>query len=179
MREVYFHEDDYCQLELVAAADADFCLRQMRQIEAFSNEHRDGEGWNDVLVRSAAPTPLSSLGISRGEFVESIPASLPAFDRVLTGYGSQSIVCKRTLAFGPHTGLVAFADVGEDDCVFAVWFTLDLTTPDDVDVALQLTKSLSRWPAALADWGWNTLLPLTESDVLTRYFRKRIEVFGS
>ena len=178
MREIYFHEDDYCQIELVAEANWQFCAEQMGEIASFSERHQAGAGWTDIYVRSANPITLASLAISRAALAGSIPPSMPQFDRVLTGYSSYRVECQRTLAFGPHPALVLFAEFGDDDIVSAVWFAFELSSAEDADLALRLSRSLSRWPVAIADWGWSALLRVTDADALARYFDKRVEVFG-
>ena len=42
MRKIYFHEDDYCQLEVLPLAARQFCLQEMGEIDAFAEEHREG-----------------------------------------------------------------------------------------------------------------------------------------
>jgi hypothetical protein len=85
MREVCYHEDDYCQLELVVESNGRRCAEQMGKIDEFAAAHKADVGWTDIFVRSANPTPLSSQNISRTEFVQAITPSMPRFDRVFTG----------------------------------------------------------------------------------------------
>jgi hypothetical protein len=178
LRELYFHEDDYCQLELVAEANGRWCAEQMGRIDEFAAAHKAEVGWTDILVRSESPTPLSSLAISRSQFIDSMPSSMRPFDRIFTGYGTTLSECRQTIAFGPHHSLVAHAELDAEDIVSAVWFTFDLKSPGDVAIATDLTHALSRWPALIADWGWSQLIRLTDVDALTQYFSARVEVFS-
>lgn len=178
MREVYYHEDDYCQIELAAEANGRWCAEQMGKIDEFSAAHKAEVGWTDIYVRSANPTPLTSLNISRSTFTASMPSSMPRFDRVFTGYSSYRSECKSTIAFGPNDSLVAYAQFDDNDVISSVWFTLDLRSTDDVVIANDLASGLSRWPVLMADWGWSQLIRLTDTDRLTQYYRERVKVFG-
>jgi hypothetical protein len=73
MREAYFHEDDYCQIEVLPLDDLYFCLRQAGEIAEFSNEHRAGSSWDAMYIRGANPTPLASLNISLSQVREALP----------------------------------------------------------------------------------------------------------
>ncbi len=178
MREVYFHEDDYCQLELVAEANGRWCAEQMGKIDEFAAAHKADVGWTDIYVRSQNPRALSSVNICRSKFTEYMPSRMPHFDRVFTGYSSYRTECKNTIAFGPSDSLVAYAEFDDNDVISSVWFSLDLQSTDDVMIANELASALSRWPVLLADWGWSQLIRLADADSLTQYFRGRVKVFG-
>jgi hypothetical protein len=178
MRKVYYHEDDYCQLELVAEANRQWCAEQMGQIDEFAAAHKADVGWTDVYARPDNPTPLATLNLSRTAFTEAMPASMLPFDRVFTGYSTYRSECKGTIAFGPHDSLVAYVELADDDVVSCVWFTFDLKLPADVTIATELARSLSRWPVMIADWGWSKLLRLTDAAALRDYYDERLKVFG-
>lgn len=178
MREIYFHEDDYCQLELVAEQNWDWCIQEMNRLSEFSNAHQAEVGWTDIYVRQDPEITVESLGINRREWEAALPPAMKSFDRVLTGYGSTVETCSAVLAHGVHAGLVTFAALGARDVVTAVWFTFDLQTDDDVTTACALMPSLSRWPVFLADWGWCRQFDLNDAAGLQQYLRKRLEVFG-
>jgi hypothetical protein len=178
MREVYFHEDDYCQLELLPEANWDFCAKQMHEIEKFSEAHRAEVGWTEMFMRSENPKQLTELEIERSALVSSVREILPPFDRVLTGYGSYSEECQHTIALGPHSSLVLFAEIGARDIVKAVWFTLDLKSNEDVAIAVRSCVALSRWQVILADWGWCRAYRVSDTESLRGYFDRRAEVFG-
>lgn len=54
----YFHEDDYCQVEILPVENLSFYKRQAREIEDFADEHREGVGFTDMYVREKKPIPL-------------------------------------------------------------------------------------------------------------------------
>lgn len=178
MRDAYFHEDDYCQIELVLEANWEFCAKQMGAIDSFSEQHLDGAGWTDIFVRGGHPAPLGSLGISRGDLVTSIPTSFPQFDQVFTGYSSYREICPRTVAFGADTSIALFAQYDEADLITAAWCAFDVSTEHDVNASMVLIDSLSQWPLLLADWGWSVLLRIRDRESCNQYFNNRLQVFG-
>jgi len=178
MREVYYHEDDYCQLELIVETNGLWCAEQMGLIDDFAAAHKAEVGWTDMYMRADNPTSLSTLSISRTQFASTMPSSMPPFDRVFTGYSTYRSECKRTIAFGPHESLVAYAEFDDNDVVSSVWFAFDLRSVDDVVVATELTAVLSNWPVLIADWGWSKLIRPNEAEALTQYYNERVKVFG-
>lgn len=44
MREIFFQEDDYGQIEPLPLQNPPFCLEQAGVVAEFSREHRDGVG---------------------------------------------------------------------------------------------------------------------------------------
>ena len=55
MREAYYHEDDYCMIELLPLDNLQHCLTQMGEQQAFADAHRSGAGWTDMFVPEAPP----------------------------------------------------------------------------------------------------------------------------
>jgi hypothetical protein len=68
--EVYFHEDDYCQQEILPLAALDFCRNQITEIDAFATNHQapGGIGWTEMYMREDSPEKLSDLGITFESF---------------------------------------------------------------------------------------------------------------
>ncbi|GAB4215228.1 MAG: hypothetical protein OHK0012_14920 [Synechococcales cyanobacterium] len=178
MHSAYFHEDDYCQIELAPVGNWEFCAKHMGEINSFSTIHRDGGGWTDMVVRDTNPAPLKSLGISRGELIRSMPTRLQQVDQVFTGYSSYQQLCPQTMAFGANMAVMLFAQYDETEVITAAWCSLDISTEHDVNAAMELMDSLLPWPLLLADWGWSVLLRIRDRDLCHQYFTKRLQVFG-
>ncbi len=177
MRETEFHEDDYCQLELLPEANWDFCAREMSEIDRFAAEHRDAAGWTDIYVRKDNPHPVSELQIDRESLASAIQPGMPPFDRVLTGYNFDC-EARNTLAFGPNYHVTLFAEHDDAGIVSAIWLDLAPRTSTDASTALNAFRAFSQWPLVLADWGWSVLLRISDSDALARYLAKRVDVFS-
>ena len=86
-RELFMHEDDWGQIEVLPASCADWCAQELARIGAFAAQHEapDGSGWTDMYVRKPGPATLESLAIPFGEAVDAIGRHLPAFDMVVSG----------------------------------------------------------------------------------------------
>ena len=79
MTEIYFHEDDYCQIEVLPVSNWEHCATQIGEIESFSEAHPapGGTGWTDMYVREENPFSLRDLGISRTTLASALREALP------------------------------------------------------------------------------------------------------
>jgi hypothetical protein len=59
----WLHEDDWRQIEFVAAANRDYIGQQLEALAAFKRQHWQGAGWDSVYVRAEHPTPLVATGL--------------------------------------------------------------------------------------------------------------------
>src|SRR5687768_6450824 len=110
-RDIYFHEDDHCQQQILPFDAKAFAAEELKRIAEFAEAHRapGGVGWTDMYMRSNPPLELRALGISRRQFSEAISRSLEPFDDVYTGYSSHCERCKRTAAWGRSPTCAVFA----------------------------------------------------------------------
>ncbi|HJT16523.1 MAG TPA: hypothetical protein VJ853_04015, partial [Thermoanaerobaculia bacterium] len=67
MRIRFFDEDDYCQQEFVPLAARDYCIAQMKEIDAFSDAHRDGSDSSEMYIRRDPPHTLQQLSLHASE----------------------------------------------------------------------------------------------------------------
>src|SRR5512144_460743 len=95
-RTVYFHEDDYCQIEVLPAQSWEYCAIQLGQIAEFSEQHRtpNGMGWTGIHVRGKAPATLAALSLDVDSVSRALSQYLVPFDRVETGYSSHREECR-------------------------------------------------------------------------------------
>ena len=111
MRSAYFHEDDYCQIELLPIDNLGFCLKQAGEISEFSEEHWKGMGWDSMYVRKVNPRKLSSLKLQLNDVRSVISKTMPEYDEVYTGYSSYREKCTNTYAFGGDKTATLFLEV--------------------------------------------------------------------
>ena len=129
MRKIYFHEDDYCQLEVLPLSAEQFCRREMGEIET-------------LLQLNLRPEQLTAAL----DF-------LPAYDLVETGYSSYREECQSTQARGLNEELAVFWSVDEAGLVEAIWLAF-WVEPQEANAARQLLTALGHLaPLLLADWG--------------------------
>ncbi len=169
MRQAYFHEDDYCQIEVLPLENLKFCLEQAGKIREFSEKHRNGLGWDDVYLREDNPRKIIELNITIEDVRNSLEGKLPEYDEVYTDYSSERTLCNRTHAFGKDQGEVIFMETDEDGKLISLWCS-DPTT--DLYFLPHCEKFL------LADWGWEFICPLADKVRMKEYLTEREKVFS-
>jgi hypothetical protein len=172
LRSVFFHEDDYCQVEILPANAHGYCLREMGQIDQFADAHRDGPGFTDVYMRGEPPAPLSSLGATLADLRSTIGAVLAPFDQVFTGYSSHREPCGSVHAWDIDDSAAVFAKIGEADVVQSVWFSLHGVPTEEIG---EWCRALACLPHAfemiLTDWNSRDVLLLKVDQRLALYLR--------
>lgn len=65
-RGIFFHEDNYCQQQLLPGEIAEYVELELKRINDFSEEHRapSGSEWTDVYVRKETPLGLPAREIT-------------------------------------------------------------------------------------------------------------------
>ena len=154
-RELFVHEDDWGQIEVLPASCAEWCAAEMARVAAFADQHAapGGIGWTDVYVRSQAPGGLADLGIPFELALAGIGKRLPPFDVVTSGTFSAPEPVPHVRAFGsaPNVGavLVPSRDAGTLQMVTLV---LDGGAADCAAVIAALAVLSSPRPLLIADW---------------------------
>ncbi len=172
MREGYFHEDDYCQVEVLPASARTYCLVEMGRIDEFAKAHWDGTGFTDMYIRRQAPVSLVSLGTTLAEWESAIGPLVPRFTQVLTGYSSYRESCPSVVGWGLSDGQAVFASVGEAKAVGPVWLSLNGVTAERVGLWARLLRSLPRAPELLiADWSASQVVVLADVPALEAYLQ--------
>ncbi len=172
-RSIYFHEDDYCQIELLPRSAQQHCVTEMGIIDDFAAKHSDGGmGYTDIYLRPDAPHALSELRLAVSGFASAIQKHLPPYDSVFTGYSSHRERCKRTLAWG-DASFVIFADQ-DAEIVQHAWLSFGSHGLFD---AGRITRALRSLPSSdsiiIADWSWSLIASISDARALDEYFRQR------
>lgn len=100
MASVYFHEDEYCRVEVLPVGNLAHLLAEMGRIDEFAAAHSEPGGFTDMYVRGDAPQPLSSLGITLADLQAALDPLLTPFAEVYTGYSTYRERCVSTVAWG-------------------------------------------------------------------------------
>jgi hypothetical protein len=170
VRTAFFHEDDYCQVEVLPAASADYCRSEMGRIDKFAEAHRDGAGYTDIYVRGESPVLLPAIGIALEEMRASVEPLLPPFDQVFTGYSSHREPCRSTVAWGEDDFRAVFARFGERGEVRAVWLSLYGVEPDRVGHWCRVLRALPRaTELVVANWNSSEVVSLADESALATY----------
>ncbi len=122
-REIYFHEDDYCQQELLPRGAAAHAEGELNKIGDFADAHRapGGLGWTDIYIGQEAPVKLRALGIEKEVFAQTVSRFLQPFESVLTGYSSYRQRCNNTGAWGRSDACALFAEWDHDGIITHAW----------------------------------------------------------
>lgn len=156
-RTIWFHEDDYCQTELLCDENLDWCVEETRKIEEFSEAHRAGIGWTKMYMRPPAPVALATRGITVTELAEAIAPYAPPYDSVTTGYSTHVEDAVNVAAYGAGGSVTLFAEQ-RDGVVTALW--LELGRLDENATAM--LAALSRWSLLLVDWSGGQVIRLSD-----------------
>jgi hypothetical protein len=172
MRTVYFHEDDYCQVEILPVAAVNFVSDEMRSVEEFSQAHSDGAGFTRMYVRNDPPTSLASLGITVDDVRAALEPLLPAFDQVMTGYSTHRELLPNAVGWGIADYNAVFVTVGESGVIQAAWLCAGFDSPERVDRWCSVLKAFPRASGlVLADWNTLEMVPLADEVKLAAYLR--------
>lgn len=168
MRQAYFHEDDYCQTELLPIANHKHCRDQLGVIESFSAQLETEFGWTDMYVRADAPQTLADTRITAVELQRTLGQFLPTFDRVMTGYSTYKEPCQNTIAFGADTNLILFAE-HDGEFITRLWLTMHGLSEYDTQLASRMFQLMSQWELLLVDWAMSALVALDDTHAVGEY----------
>ncbi len=172
-RIAFYHEDDYCQKELLPLTAKDFCLKQMGEINDFSQEHQsENGGFTDIFIREEPSHGIEELGL-RSEQLHEALSFLPPYDYVETGYSSYKEESKATYGRGNGDEENIFWSVNESGVVNAVWMDMEIA-PVTIDGWRKVLISLGRIaPVLLVDWGWDLCVDLTNPSNIEEYINEK------
>lgn len=175
MRETWFHEDDYCQVELLPLANEDFCRRQLAEIQSFSARHRSEFGWTEMYVRKAAPVTLAAAQIPSRDVCFELEQYLTRFDRVCSGYSTYRKEFPDTIAFGFDKKFMLYGEC-QGEYLVRLWLIIQSLSAHENQLAMRTLEFVAYWQLLLVDWPMSALIALADTEALNRYleeFRSR------
>jgi hypothetical protein len=176
-REIYFHEDDYCQQELLPRDALAYAEAEVKKIAEFADAHRapDDAGWTDMYVRPKPPVTFHSLRINKEDFDAIISPHLHPFDLVYTGYSSYRERCRKAAAWGTDQHNAIFANWDDEGIITNVWtrfFESDeksLLAAGNAVVALGMVHSL-----IFIDWAWGYTCEIINGEAFASHLRAKL-----
>lgn len=176
LRRLFFHEDDYCMVELVLPERQNEVEEDMENIAGFSEAHRKEAGYTGLYVRKEDTDGLTGLGIMVADIETAVSSFAQPYDVVTTGYGSSyRVECPRIKAFGPNEETVLFCE-HKDGILHKAWLTLEFEDRDRYEWSLTLLRTLAGIaPLALADWNWGIHLELRDDAALAAYLNNYVD----
>lgn len=98
---VFFHEDDYCQIELLPVQNLFTKHGETVVIKDYSEKHFTEDGFINIISRNQVALPLSKLNITYYDFQSLLKQdALFHFDKIYTGYSSYRELKKNIHGFG-------------------------------------------------------------------------------
>jgi len=162
---IYFHEDLYCQVELLPRSAWDFCARQLGVIEDFAKAHRVGTGYTDIYLR---PT-LFDLKLRADDLDRLLVARLPRHRSVTTGYSTHVETALGTVGYGQQSCCL-LVEADQEGIVKAAFLKLQHLHPGELEAMHGALSELARTgDLLLVDWEGGVLLALTDSAALHGY----------
>ncbi len=173
---IYFHEDDYCQIELVPRENEGFLIAQGSEIQRSAEKNFDGYGYKGIHVRSEEPVPLSTKGIALEHMADMLRVrGFRRIDQVFTGYGSHRELAKNTVAFKLDPYEIY---VDHKDCILNhVWLYLHWgASPESKQQLIDAFDQIGQnWHLLLAHWPWSLVVDLTDRSAIENYVTVRPE----
>lgn len=172
-RIAFFHEDDYCQREILPLTAKNFCLKQMDEINDFSQEHQLESGFfTDIFIRENSPHGMEELGL-RSEQLNVALSFLPPYDLVETGYSSYRVESEATYGRGNGYEQNIFWSINESGIVNAIWLDIEIA-PITMDMWRKVLIALGKIaPVLLADWNYSLCVDLTNSSDIEEYIKEK------
>jgi hypothetical protein len=180
--EIFTHEDDFCQVELLPLSNHAHCSKEMEVADKFAGEHRaeDGVGWTDMYIRQENPERVETLGITSQTFEELFSNDFTKFDKVNTGCYGDVFESPKTIAFGENDSIVIFGLFNEENVITDIWLTIDPTTNGHRELGLKIFNLIgAKYDLLFVDWSASFMCPLSETESLSKYLDERIAFMQS
>ncbi len=163
---IFYHEDDFCQIEIVPKENLSDLLKQADNISDFSAEN----GYSDIYVREENKVSLKSREIDKTE-LEKLLTELGTekHTEVITGYGSDyRVKSENTIGFGKEYSAIYFDF--ENDKVKNIWIT-NLFGLNHDKVVEVFSKIGEKWNLVLMDWNRSELIDLSNKEMINKYIK--------
>jgi len=155
LKEIYFHEDDYCQIELAPIENEEYIKQEIDAINSFSEQHKapNGIGWTEMYMRKEPQCTLKDKLIGINEFEETVGNAIGKYDEVYTGYSTYREKCKNTNGYGDDKVKLFVEHNG--GIITHIWFDF-LLADDETAIRLNdiLMKITERYDLLFVHWPW-------------------------
>ena len=166
---IFYHEDDYRQVEIVPSENFEKLIRQAENVQDFADQHFDGSGYTDIMVRDDNGFKLNQRGIIVNELDSFLSElGLEKYTEVSTGIRPGEMKSKNTIGYGKNYRAIFFDY--ETDTVQSIWVS---GTPE-VEKTLYaetLNKIGMKWNLLLMDWNSLELIDLRNHEQIGKYLK--------
>lgn len=170
MKELYFHEDFYCQVELLPVSALVTSVDEINKIAAFSNMHGDGTGWTQLYPREDHSQYLRSLCIPINSLAAALDSILEPVAEVYTGYSTYRERCNNTRAWVLTNGTALLADFDGTGTIEHLWIVKEPLAAENIDQFKHALRALGEFgDFFIADWNLDIAVACSDDDKLTQY----------
>ncbi|PBQ33102.1 hypothetical protein CNR22_15380 [Sphingobacteriaceae bacterium] len=166
---LWYHEDDYCMIELTPKENIKALNDESEIINAKSKENFDGYGFTDIHVISDEKIGLDIRQISPVTLDEIVnKTGIQKASSVATGYSTHREGRKNTFGFGAGYAAIYYSVKG--GTVDRIWFT-NLSSLDKEKVIPCLNEIGEKWNLVLMDWFQTKVVELSDRNEIEIYLK--------
>ncbi len=171
-RLAFFHEDDYCQIQLLPTTEEQYVAREMERLAAFVAEHRQPDGTFDSIYIRPEPTQnLTRLKISDAVLSLSVYPYLLRFDGVVVVSDGQHQPCPTIRAWGDDS-IALFATLNKASLVSEIFLSRTWSAEGARRAAAVLPELPEADRLLLVDWDRLKWFKLSDLHTLDQYLRE-------
>jgi hypothetical protein len=165
---LFFHEDDYCQIELSPIENLSLFSTEADKINDLAEKTFDGSGYTDIYVRNAERIKLEERKIHPDQLEEIIKITdLGKALSVKTGYGqTYRIEATNTIGYGKDYSAIYFDF--KDHMVSHIWLTGHFSINQE-KLAECLFQIGQKWSLLLMDWNQTVSVDLSDMASIKKY----------
>lgn len=168
-KKIFFHEDDYLQIEILHRENKDFCKKQISNICDFTNEHKTNGGYTDIFVREESlKKSIKEYSIKVSEMEKALSKLFEISDNVFTGYGSYEVKCENTKAVYKDDDTVLYFEY-EDEVINHIWLNRDIDETDRKIIYDMLNILSSLIDFILVDYDMLYILEFKNKEDIDKY----------
>lgn len=176
-REIYFHEDDHCQQELLPREALAFVESEIKKSDEFAAAHvaPGGIGWTDLYIRQDPPMTFRALKMTREDLDAAISPHLPPFNQVYTGYSSYREGCKKAAAWGTSQQNAIFVDWDDEGIINNVWTQFFESDEKSIAAASKSIAALGMLHSLIyVDWAWSFVCEIFNEEAFASRLRSKL-----
>lgn len=170
----FYHEDDYCQIQLLPIENYPELIKQAENISESSKLNFDGSGYKNIVIRANQRTLLKDRGVKNRE-LEKLLSKLKVerHNIVTTGFGfSYRVQSKNTVAYGKEPSGILYDFDNQTEEVENIWL-INPSRLESVELQTVISEIAKKWNLVLMDWNSLTLLDWENLDDVDTYFKTR------
>ena len=164
---IFYHEDDYRQVEIVPIENFNELIKQAENVQDFAEKHFDGGGYTDIMVREDNRLKLKERGIRPSE-LDLILSELPIkkFTEVSTGIRPGEMKSENTFGYGENYNGIFFDF--DSDSVRGIWIAGSPKINKE-KLTIALNEIGNKWNLLLMDWNSLEIVDLKNKEQIEKY----------